>query len=207
MPSGVYERINKRICKKKEYPVSDWRKMYDSGLSVKRIAKETGYAKQTISRELRIIGVVLKGRMRNSQDDFWKLVLIKGENECWEWLGQLNNKSYGSFSINGKLHLAHRYSFELANGPIGKFFACHKCDNPKCVNPNHLFLGTSGDNMRDMAVKGRQGNVKLNPDQVREIRELYRNGGISHLTISKKYGVSPNTIRRAINKTDWRHVD
>jgi hypothetical protein len=90
---------------------------------------------------------------------FWgKANVTDDDNDCWEWKGLLN-RGYGRLSVNGTFYLAHRYSYELANGPIlNGLFCCHKCDNRKCVNPKHLFLGTHNDNMRDMSEKGRHFN-------------------------------------------------
>jgi hypothetical protein len=81
----------------------------------------------------------------------------KQKSGCWEWLGAPNSKGYGSFTeITNKKWLAHRYSYFLKNkNHDTSLFVLHKCDNPKCVNPDHLFLGTQTDNMRDCVAKGR----------------------------------------------------
>lgn len=90
---------------------------------------------------------------------FWANVLRGADNECWEWQGVRMRTAfpYGRIGQGHNVLLAHRVSWELHNGPIlDGLFVLHHCDNPPCVNPAHLFLGTHGDNMRDMASKGRQ---------------------------------------------------
>lgn len=77
-------------------------------------------------------------------------------NSCWNWTGYRNAGGYGTFGVAGKSHLAHRLSYELFVGPIPPgMHVCHSCDNPRCVNFRHLWLGTNADNMRDRGIKGR----------------------------------------------------
>src|SRR5687768_3007421 len=85
---------------------------------------------------------------------FYSRVSVIGE--CWEWQGAINANGYGHIRFSNKTYLAHRLSYEFAFKPITKgLFVCHKCDNPKCVRPDHLFLGTPLDNTLDMMAKGR----------------------------------------------------
>ncbi len=95
-------------------------------------------------------------------DRFWKFVDKKSNDDCWNWTGGKMGNGYGSLRVSNKQgsHVyAHRLSWELHNGPIPKGMqVLHHCDNPSCVNPNHLFIGTASDNMRDMDSKNRRGN-------------------------------------------------
>jgi hypothetical protein len=114
---------------------------------------------------------------------FWKWVRIGESEECWEWTGYRSKLGYGRFSRPGQVgtQMAHRIAYELVNGPLPPdLFACHKCDNPPCCNPNHLFAGTASDNVRDAVQKGRwvrpptkrgtESNMaKLTPDAVKHI--------------------------------------
>jgi hypothetical protein len=96
-------------------------------------------------------------------DNFWKKVKKSSHLNCWTWLGSTNTTGfkYGRFRINGKLTTAHRAAWILCNGPVSKdIFVCHSCDNPSCVNPSHLFLGTRSDNVRDCVKKGRHASSK-----------------------------------------------
>ena len=95
---------------------------------------------------------------RDPVDRFWPKVDIKSETECWNWTGARSPLGYGRFSVdrNESVWVASRYSWFIHNGPIPKgMYICHKCDNPPCVNPNHLFLGTQSDNIKDAYRKGR----------------------------------------------------
>ena len=91
-------------------------------------------------------------------DRFWSKVDIKGPDECWEWKAYISTKGYGRIYAHNKVEGAHRIAWELTNGPIpSNKLVLHKCDNRKCVNPNHLYLGTHSDNICD-AVERKRGN-------------------------------------------------
>src|SRR4030043_140451 len=108
-------------------------------------------------------------------DRFWEKV--NKTNSCWLWTASGTAQGYGRFRIGHKKQLAHRISWEIHNGPIPiGMLVCHKCDNPPCVNPHHLFLGSISDNTKDMYLKKRRsqsrannGNAKLNKKQVQSI--------------------------------------
>jgi hypothetical protein len=121
----------------------------------------------------------LQGKTENEEDALAKFVsLVDVKNECRHWIGQLNQYGYGRMSFLGKhAQRAHRVSYLLFVGEIPDgLCVCHHCDNPSCVNPDHLFLGTKDDNNKDKCRKGRQpiGNIhwnrKLTVDQVKQFR-------------------------------------
>lgn len=99
--------------------------------------------------------VTMKKPKETYEAKFWRNVDTSGE--CWLWMGARTGRGYGNFWDGSKQRPAHRYAYELINGPIAEgLFACHKCDNPQCVNPDHIFPGTPKDNMQDMQAKGRK---------------------------------------------------
>ena len=147
------------------------------------------------------------------QDRFFAKVFVpKGPNACWEWTASKCKDGYGLFSVNGKLTNAHRFSYQFFCGEItGKMFTCHKCDNPGCVNPKHLFLGTPKDNMLDKVKKNRQakgsknGKSKLKENDILEIRKML-NSGSTGREIAKQFGIHPSIITRIKHGGIWSHV-
>lgn len=149
----------------------------------------------------------------NTVEKFWLKVNRLNESDCWNWVGPIEEQGYGVFGWNGKKIKAHRLSWVLTKGEIPKgLFVCHTCDNRKCVNPKHLWLGTVQDNNRDRDLKGRNGwggnpwqlnpNVKLNPDSVRDIKEKWLSG-MDYQEIGDIYNLSKHTIRKVINGQRW----
>lgn len=107
---------------------------------------------------------------------------------------------YGIRQYKGRLWKAHRAAWDETYGPIPEGMrVLHKCDNPPCINPEHLFLGTQGDNVIDMAAKGRHGKSTLTNQQVQEIRER-RAQGEKGRALAAEYGVAPSTISRIANR-------
>jgi len=134
------------------------------------------------------------------------------EEGCWLWLKSSKGKlGYGEFSANGKRHLSHRYSYELHKNEIPKgMLVLHKCDNARCVNPDHLEIGTQSKNIKDMYlrerrnVKGENAPVhKLTQINVNALREEYRGGNIYQKDLAKKYSVSRSSISMIINGKRW----
>ena len=140
---------------------------------------------------------------------FWKKVSVGDTADCWIWQGAQGKDHYGRFSVGGRkgqMHLAHRVAWELSVGPIPTgMILLHSCDNPPCVNPAHLKPGTQTDNMRDMALKGRSGRLKLSDDMVREIRSLCASGARQR-DVAEQFGVSQSNISFIIRRETRGHV-
>ena len=151
-------------------------------------------------------------RKQNTIQDFWNKVDIQGPDDCWIWSGMKNKAGYGLMSYQGKQHTAHRLSAEFSNNnPKGKF-VCHSCDNTSCVNPKHLFLGTTQDNTQDRFIKDRSakgetiGTSKLTEQQVLDIRYRYSLGNISLRKLAKHYGLGESSIHPIIQRKTWKHI-
>jgi hypothetical protein len=128
---------------------------------------------------------------------FWSKV-TRGEG-CWEWAGRRHRQGYGAFWIGCKIFLAHRVAYELEGGAVPSgLCVCHRCDNPPCVNPAHLFLGTQRENVADMVSKGR-GNVRLSAADIEEIKRLQA-AGMYQRDIAARFGVCVTTVMRAAPK-------
>jgi hypothetical protein len=127
------------------------------------------------------------------------------ENGCWEWTAALGVNGYGRFKFR-KIGYAHRFSYYIFNGDLcDGMEVCHTCDNPKCVNPAHLWQGTKRENMRDAATKGRTNTVKLSPDDVRRIRSL-RNLKYPVADIAKRFGVTTTMVYDIVNRRTWDYI-
>jgi len=154
---------------------------------------------------------------------FWERVDKGSEaGSCWLWRGAKDPGGYGRVRYCGKTMLAHRLAFFLANGELGPDeCVCHRCDNPPCCNPAHLFVGSRLDNNRDMVSKGRHaatmrpgyhkigekhGCAKLTDRQAKEIAETYAKGGISQRKLADQYGVSQRTVAKIVLGIGWKHV-
>lgn len=149
-------------------------------------------------------------------------VNIPDDRGCWEYLGGKDKNGYGQFWINDLRRSipAHRAMYIAMNGQIPpNLVVCHKCDNPSCCNPDHLFLGTDNDNVQDRVKKGRsasgdQHGSRTHPEKIRrgeannkckfpdtiivEIRELYTSGNFSYSQLSKKFGISKSQISNIV---------
>lgn len=148
----------------------------------------------------------------NVQRRFWKHV-EKSEN-CWVWKGWKHRDRYGLVRINKRMYMAHRIAYQMSVGPIPEgMLVCHRCDNPPCVRPDHLFLGTDYDNQQDAIRKGRirnyargerQWRAKLTQSQVDKIRAKYIPRKYSTHKLAIEYGVNQQTIWAIIANRTWR---
>ncbi len=122
------------------------------------------------------------------------------ETGCWDWMAWRDRKGYGGINISGRCRSAHRSYYEAKVGtiPDGKFL-CHHCDNPGCVNPTHMFIGTNLDNVRDMHKKGR-GAVQVPRLSSGDVKTIKRDAsGLTQAQLAVRYGVSSTIISRVLN--------
>lgn len=161
---------------------------------------------------------------------FWANVRKAGPDECWLWTGETGKKGHGRFALRGKTVSAHRISWALERGPVPDgLCVCHDCpggDNPACVNPSHLWLGTKIDNNRDRVLKGRSASGLRNgrythpestPRGERHCHAKLNNWsacgvlarllmGVNQSQVAREFGVTGKPVRRILAGTAWKHV-
>lgn len=170
-------------------------------------------------------------RFKTPEQRFLECFKKGKRNRCWNWKKTFVGK-YGQHFSRGKVWLAHRFAYTFFKGPIPKgLLVCHKCDNPRCVNPNHLWIGTYLDNKHDCMKKKRHAfgnrhparskkygaafrlrlsgtnnsNASLTDSKVRQILKLHKEGK-TQVFLAKRYGVWTNTIANVVHRRNWRHV-
>ena len=151
-------------------------------------------------------------RPRRSPEELFDTGYTVSPSGCWVWTRNRTMVGYGRVYTGNKAHvLAHRYSWTKFRGPIPEgMFVCHRCDNPACVNPDHLFLGTPAENVRDAAKKGRtarqqgeqHGMAKLSADDVLAIRSSDAPGR----ELAEQYGISASHVSALRHRTFWSHL-
>jgi hypothetical protein len=164
--------------------------------------------------------------MTSLEQRFW--AKVRKDSDCWVWTGAFSSTGYGGFKVNGRDEGAHRFSYTIHFGQIPPgLCVLHRCDNPACVRPAHLFLGTKGDNNRDRAIKGRSAKgdrsgprihiakrprgeahprAKLTAAEVRLIRLLYAQGTYSQKRLARIFHTPPSNIRSIVRCNTWAHV-
>ena len=149
------------------------------------------------------------------EERFYEKIEPEPNSGCWLWIEHLTPKGYGAMSYQGKKKRAHRVSYQIHNGPIpADKMVLHKCDNRSCVNPTHLYLGTHSENMLDMVTRGRQnkpkgssqGSSKLTEQEVKEIRQIYKDGEITCSELGDRFDVTAQNIWFIVNRRTWRHI-
>lgn len=142
----------------------------------------------------------------NTIENYWNKVNKETSTGCWEWTGKLSKDGYGGFKMNHEWMQVHRWSMKFAGHNIAGKVVCHKCDNPKCVREDHLFLGTQADNVKDMHDKKRYrtNDTKLSKEDV----DYIRTAGLPLSKLSKQFNISTtyaSHIRRGIaNPGAWK---
>lgn len=158
---------------------------------------------------------------RTFHERFWSRVQKAGVDECWLWQGARTGSGYGNFCLpNGKWRATHRILWELTSGsiPLGEC-VLHRCDNPPCCNPQHLFLGSLRDNAKDMVAKGRgrlwggprrgerNGRARLTAAQVTEARARYEGKYGDIIRLAREYGLGRDAMRRVLTGKTYSALD
>lgn len=151
---------------------------------------------------------------RSTPESFWSKTK-RMPNGCLEWTGAIQkHRGYGTLGYHRKHWLAHRLAWTLTNCPLAEGQCiCHRCDNPRCVDPVHLFVGTQAENMLDMKKKGRRlginshennGRSKLNKEAVAQIRKIYHSGEKTQIELAELFQVSQSMISCVLRNINWR---
>lgn len=157
---------------------------------------------------------MIKPKRWTVEERFWnKVNKLPGDDACWEWTANTYRDGYGQLKVDGRPVSAHRLAYTWATGrlPINAH-VLHTCDNPRCVNYNHLVLGTNLANMQDKVAKGRQaygeahGRAHLTERSVREIRRRFAAGGVTQRQLAVEFGTPRTTVWNIIHRKTWKHL-
>lgn len=157
----------------------------------------------------------MPAKILNPTKHFWRNVERDKGKGCWNWKRCVQSDGYGTVRFWGRTDLAHRVAYQLKHGVRipNTIHVLHKCDNPKCCRPSHLFTGTHSDNMRDMWAKGRHvrlngalnGRAILTEEKVKEIR-LKHSLGMRQIDLAKEYGVNQTNISWIVLRKSWKNI-
>lgn len=213
----------KGVCHKHYVPVGPRRRKPCAVEGCETLARCKGLCDKHYTRTRRHGDVETTLRVSKTETDMDKRLRWYGWTErtirpelgpCWEWNGPRSTANYARISIGGDVKAqASRVAYEAWVGPIPDgMYMCHRCDNPPCIRPDHLFPGTHTDNMQDAARKNRtchgekQGAHKLTAEQVIEICELYESTPLYQHEIAKMYGISQSHVSILVNGRAWHRV-
>lgn len=183
-----------------------------------RPVKSRGYCANHYNYK-RLSGELALKPVQTLRDFFWGRVEIT--DSCWLWSGGVSGFGYGHVSFRGLQTSAHRLSYRMHCGAVPSgMVVCHKCDNPRCVNPSHLFVGTQKDNIRDMVEKGRMWTqvrpedslgtknpaAKITEADVLAIRNTYATGRVRQKDIAAQYGLDQTVVSCIVLGKSWPHV-
>lgn len=185
-------------------------KYWEEGCSLSEIGKVVGRDLKTIQRWMIKFDIPRRSQEGSLSERFWPKVDTRDENECWEWQAYRSQDGYGMIRVNhGVVERAHRVAWILTHGeiPQGKI-VCHRCDNPSCCNPSHLYAGTHSDNMRDKIRRSpRDRQLKLTESEVREIRQLYASTDMLQRELAEQFSVSRAHISEIVTRKCWGWLD
>lgn len=177
--------------------------LFDKGLGARKIAAELGLTREIIRRVFKELNITYPVQPKNSIDTILSRVNKLCNNHCWEWQGAKNNDGYGLIRYRGKRQGVHRVVYELMVGNIPKdYYVCHKCDNPSCCNPDHLFIGTPTENQIDCQMKNRNPHAKINFQQALEIKNLIKNG-VTRKDVANQFNLSYTHVCEIFRGKNW----
>lgn len=142
---------------------------------------------------------------------FWAKVDKNAPGGCWIWTGAKRPSGHGNFTWDGKVGRPHRMAWKMIMGSLPKWtdygdpILCHKCDDPACVRPKHLYIGTQQQNMRDVLIRGNPKRTKLTPSKVKEMRQLHAEG-VTNKDIAYRFDVHEMVAYRVTTRRTWNFI-
>lgn len=148
-------------------------------------------------------------REAKTPERFWSKVIKAGPDECWLWTAVLTHNGYGHFGVKGRMRLAHRFAWEMENGPIPPGMrALHRCDVRRCVNARHIFIGSDADNSADMVAKGR--SIRGEAHRFSKLRNedviAIRNATGTQKSIASRFGITRSAVAAIRRRENWAHL-